>query len=74
VLRDVLNKDFTSIHVDDELLAEEIYQTLEKTAPEKKGIVKHYKGNLDIFDHFGVNQARSNKPSVVRSCCRVGPT
>jgi ribonuclease G len=56
VLRDLLNKDFTSIHVEDELLAEEIYQTLEKTAPEKKGIVKHYKGKLDIFDNFGVNK------------------
>ncbi len=56
VLRDVLNKDFTAIHVDDELLAEEIYQTLERTAPEKKGIVKHYKGKLDIFDNFGVNK------------------
>ena len=56
LLRDVLNKDFTSIQVDDELLAEEIYQTLEKTAPEKKGIVKHYKGKLDIFDNFGVNK------------------
>lgn len=56
VLRDLLNKNFTNIHVDDELLAEEIYQTLEKTAPEKKGIVKHYKGKLDIFDNFGVNK------------------
>ncbi|MCC6542011.1 MAG: Rne/Rng family ribonuclease, partial [Flavobacteriales bacterium] len=56
VLRDVLNKDFTSIHVDDELLAEEITQTLEKIAPEKKGIVKHYRNKLDIFDHFGVNK------------------
>ncbi|MBK9626285.1 MAG: Rne/Rng family ribonuclease [Flavobacteriales bacterium] len=56
VLRDVLNKNFTSIHVDDELLAEEIYQTLEKTAPEKKDIVKHYKGKLDIFDNFGINR------------------
>ena len=56
VMRDVLTKDFTSIQVDDEVLAEEIYQTLEKTAPEKKGIVKHYKGNLDIFDNFGINR------------------
>jgi ribonuclease G len=56
VLRDLLNKDFTSIHVDDELLAEEVVQTLEKIAPEKKGIVKHYKGKLDIFDHFGINK------------------
>ncbi len=56
VLRDVLNKDFSNIHVDDELLAEEIHQTLEKIAPEKAGIVKHYKGKLDIFDNFGVNK------------------
>ncbi|MBK8340975.1 MAG: Rne/Rng family ribonuclease [Flavobacteriales bacterium] len=56
VLRDVLNKDFTSIHVNNEQLAEEIYQTLEKIAPEKKGIVKHYKGKLDIFDNFAVNK------------------
>ncbi len=56
VLRDVLNKDFTNIHVDDEVLAEEVRQTLEKIAPEKKDIVKHYKGKLDIFDNFQVNK------------------
>ncbi|MDX9750987.1 MAG: Rne/Rng family ribonuclease [Flavobacteriales bacterium] len=56
VLRDVLNKDFTSIHVDDADLAEEVAHTLEKIAPEAKGIVKHYKGRLDIFDNFGVNR------------------
>jgi ribonuclease G len=56
VLRDVLNRDFTSIHVEDETLAEDIRTTLEKIAPEKKGIVKLYKGKLDIFDHFGVNK------------------
>ncbi len=56
IMRDLLNKNFTSIHVDDELLAEEIVQSLEKIAPEKKGIVKHYKGKLDIFDNFGINK------------------
>lgn len=56
VLRDLLNKEFTNIHVDDEHLAEEVRQTLEKIAPEKKGIVKHYRGKLDIFDQFGVNR------------------
>ncbi len=56
VLRDLLNKDFTSIHVNDELLAEEIVQTLDTIAPDKKGIVKHYKGKLDIFDNFAVNK------------------
>lgn len=56
ILRDLLNKDFTSIHVDDELLAEEMKQTLERIAPEKAGIIKHYKGKLDIFDNFSVNK------------------
>ncbi len=56
VLRDVLNKDFAAIHVNDETLAEEITQTLEKIAPEKKSIVKPYKGKLDIFDNFFVNK------------------
>ncbi|MBK6410946.1 MAG: ribonuclease E/G [Flavobacteriales bacterium] len=56
VLRDLLNKDFTSIHVDDELLYEEVKDTLERTAPEKKDIVKHYKGKLDIFDNFFINK------------------
>ncbi len=56
VLRDLLNKDFTGIHVDDEMLAEEIFQNLERIAPEKKGIVKLHKGKVDIFDHFGVNK------------------
>lgn len=56
VLRDLLNKEFHNIHVDDELLAEEMRQTLEKIAPEKAGIVKHYKGKLDIFDNYGVNK------------------
>ncbi len=56
VLRDLLNKNFTAIHVDDEVLAEEVRQTLEKIAPEKKGIVKNYSGKLDIFDQFGVNK------------------
>lgn len=56
VLRDLLNKDFTGIHVDSELLAEEVTQTLEKIAPEKKGIVKLYKGKTDIFEAFNVNK------------------
>ncbi len=35
---------------------EDRQDTSSKTAPEKKDIVKHYKGKLDIFDNFGVNK------------------
>lgn len=56
VLRDVLNKEFTSIVVDDELVYEEVRDTLGKIAPDRVGIVKLYKGKLDIFDNYGVNK------------------
>lgn len=56
VLRDLLTAEFNNIHVDDESLAEEIGQYIERIAPEKKGIVKHYRGKLDIFDQFTVNR------------------
>lgn len=56
VLRDVLNKEFTSIVVDDELAYEEVKDTLARTAPDRVGIVKHYKGKLDIFDNYGINK------------------
>lgn len=56
VLRDVLNKSFTGIHVDDEGLADEVRATLQNIAPEKASIVKHYKGKIDIFDNFGINK------------------
>lgn len=56
VLRDVLNKNFTNIHVDDEVVFEEVKETLGKIAPEKQHIVKHYTGKLDIFDNFFVNK------------------
>lgn len=56
VLRDVLNKDFTGIVVDDEQAYAEVKDTLERTAPDRAGIVKLYKGKLDIFDNFGINK------------------
>jgi ribonuclease G len=56
VLRDVLNKDFTNIHVDNQVVYEEVRETLEKIAPEKKNIVKLYTGKVDIFDNFFVNK------------------
>ncbi|MCL4281761.1 MAG: Rne/Rng family ribonuclease [Flavobacteriales bacterium] len=56
VLRDVLNKEFTSIVVDDDLAYEEVKDTLARTAPDRVGIVKHYKGKLDIFDSYGINK------------------
>jgi ribonuclease G len=56
ILRDVLNVSFNNIHVNDETLHRELRDYLTKIAPEKKNIVKYYKGSVPIFDHFGLEK------------------
>jgi ribonuclease G len=56
ILRDMLNVSFNSIHVNDPVIAEDIRTYIREIAPEKEKIVKVYKGNLPIFDHFGVSK------------------
>ncbi len=56
ILRDMLNVTFSSIHVNDTSLAEEIRLYIREIAPEKEKIVKVYKSSLPIFDHFGINK------------------
>jgi len=54
ILRDLLNDSFTSIHINDEPVYNEIKDYIALIAPEKEKIVKYYKGNEPIFDHFDV--------------------
>jgi ribonuclease G len=56
ILRDMLNVSFNSIHINDAVLAEEIRNYVREIAPEKEKILKFYKGNIPIFDHFGVSK------------------
>ena len=56
ILRDLLNPNFNSIHVNDPALADEIKSYIEGIAPEQAEIVKLYKGKAPIFDHFGVEK------------------
>lgn len=56
ILRDILNVSFSSIHVNDSALAEEIRNYIREIAPEKEKIVKLYSGTIPIFDHFGINK------------------
>lgn len=56
VLRDLLTADFNNIHVGEEELFKDIKAYIGKIAPEKEGIVKHYRGKKDIFEHYGVNR------------------
>jgi len=56
ILRDMLNTSFSSIHINDPAIAEDIRTYIREIAPEKEKIVKVYKGNLPIFDHFGISK------------------
>lgn len=56
ILRDMLNVTFNSIHINDQVLADEVRRYIREIAPEKEKIVKVYKSSLPIFDHFGINK------------------
>jgi len=56
ILRDMLNGTFNSIHVNDEIVFNDIHEYIETIAPEKEKIVKLYTGNVPIFDQFGIEK------------------
>ncbi len=56
ILRDLLNESFNNIYVNDPTLFQEIKSYIAKIAPDKQDIIKHYKGNTPIFDHFGIEK------------------
>ncbi len=56
ILRDIFDESFTSIITNDLSLHQEIVDYLERIAPEKKGIAKHYTSRVPIFDYYGIEK------------------
>lgn len=56
ILRDMLNGDFTNIHVNDEKLVGEMREYIERIAPGKEKIVRFYDGKSAIFEKFGIHK------------------
>lgn len=56
ILRDILNVSFNSITVDDEIIHREIKDYISTIAPEKEKIVKLHKGEIPIFEHYGIEK------------------
>ncbi len=56
ILRDLLNADFSNIHVNDAALAESLKEYVSDIAPGREKIIKKYDGKLDIFEKFGVSR------------------
>ncbi len=56
ILRDLLNGDFSNIHVNDATLFQNLKDYVADIAPGREKIIKLYEGKLDIFERFGVSR------------------
>lgn len=56
ILRDLLNADFTNIHVNDATLFQTLKDYVADIAPGREKIIRLYDGKLDIFERFGVSR------------------
>ena len=56
ILRDLLNKSFNSIVVDDEKMAQELKTYISTFAPERVNLVKYHKGNVPVFEQYNVDK------------------
>lgn len=56
LLRDIYSPNFNSIIVNDAGVADDITEYLGTIDPEKKKIVKYYKGGQPIFEHYGIEK------------------
>jgi ribonuclease G len=56
LLRDIYHPNFSSIIVNDQSVANEISDYIGSIQPDKKRIVKFYKGRQPIFEHYGIEK------------------
>lgn len=56
MLRDLLNKDFNKIYVDDTETKKELVSYVQSIAPGKEKMVKGYRRKVPIFEHFGIEK------------------
>ncbi len=56
ILRDIFNPSFEHIYVNDQAVYNEVHDYVSLIAPERKGIVEHYTGELPIFDNFALTK------------------
>lgn len=66
IIRDLVNNSFHNIHVNDEVLFKELKAYLVEKFPEKASILRHYKSEEPIYEHFGIErQIKSSFGKIV---------
>ena len=56
LLRDIYHSEFNSIIVNDQSVCNEISDYIGSIQPDKRKIVKYYKGKQPIFEHYGIEK------------------
>ncbi len=56
ILRDLLSNSFSNIHTDSNEIYQNIKDYISEIEPDAEKIVKLYKGNIPIFDHYGITK------------------
>jgi len=56
LLRDIFSPSFEQIHVNDRDVSKQIAEYVRVIAPDRKNVVREYKGALPILDNFGVTK------------------
>ena len=56
LIRDIFNPSFENIYVNDEKVYNDVKDYVTLIAPERSDIVKLYKGQLPIYDNFGITR------------------
>jgi len=60
LLRDNLNESYNNVYINDPVLYEDAKSYITQISPDKKDIVKRYKGRAPIFEHFGIEKQLRN--------------
>jgi len=60
ILRDNLNESYNNVYINDPVLYEEAKSYITQISPDKKDIVKRYKGRESVFDHYGIEKQLRN--------------
>lgn len=56
LLRDLLNDEFSNIHVNDSEYAAKLKEYISNIAPGKESLVRYYNSKVPIYQHFGVDK------------------
>ncbi len=56
ILRDILNPSFNNIYISDKEVCKEVKEYVSLISPDREKIVKEFKGDVPLFDQFGIEK------------------